>query len=83
MFGMIWAGVLIFLILLCMEGLIVGYRKVFHLPKPDFTLILDEDIILDHEITDEYLTPTRLPKEPCELQVTGKEPCEFRRTRWT
>jgi len=38
-----------------MEAILVGWRKIFNIKEPDFTLILDEDIILDHEIADEYL----------------------------
>lgn len=50
-----------------MEAVIVGYRKVFRIQEPEFALILDEDIILDHEISDEYLNAT--PKDSRELQL--------------
>jgi hypothetical protein len=53
-----------------MEAVIVGYRKIFNIQEPDFALILDEDIILDHEIADEYLAAASngAPKEGHELQ---------------
>ena len=50
MVGMLWAGVVTFLILLGMEAIIVVYRNIFHIEEPDFALILDEDIILDYEL---------------------------------
>ena len=67
MVGMLWSGILTFLILLAMEAVIVGYRKIFRIQEPEFALILDEDIILDHEITDEYLNA--IPKDSRELQL--------------
>ena len=55
MVGMLWSGIVTFVILLCMEAIIVGWRKIFNIKESEFALILDEDIILDHEIADEYL----------------------------
>jgi hypothetical protein len=71
MVGMLWSGIMTFLILLCMEAVIIGYRKIFRIQEPEFALILDEDIILDHEIADEYLSavPNEAPKESRELQL--------------
>src|SRR5271155_2431489 len=71
MVGMLWSGALTFLILLCMEAVIVGYRKMFNIKEPDFALILDEDIILDHEIANEYLAAASngAPIEGRELQL--------------
>lgn len=49
----------------------MGYRKMFNIQEPDFALILDADIILDHEIADDYLAAASngAPKEGRELQL--------------
>lgn len=54
-----------------MEAVIVGYRKIFNRPEPEFALILDEDIILDHEIAAEYMSGG-VPKESRERQLMGQ-----------
>lgn len=57
--GMFWSGVVTFLILLFMEAAIVLYRKLRGIPDPEFQLILDQDIILDHEIGDDFAFRTK------------------------
>jgi hypothetical protein len=52
--GICWSGALTFLILLVMEGVIQGYRKARGTEEPAFQLVLDTDVILDHEIGDDF-----------------------------
>jgi hypothetical protein len=52
---MLWSGVVTFVILLIMELVIQGYRHLRGRPEPPFQLVLDRDIILDHEIGEEFL----------------------------
>ncbi|KAH7324045.1 ammonium transporter AmtB-like domain-containing protein [Rhexocercosporidium sp. MPI-PUGE-AT-0058] len=52
--GMAWSGGMTFLILLCMEAFIVFTRRFRGISEPEFQLILDQDIVLDHEIGDEF-----------------------------
>ncbi|KAH7388960.1 hypothetical protein BKA64DRAFT_126049 [Cadophora sp. MPI-SDFR-AT-0126] len=56
---MAWSGGITFLLLLCMEAVIIFTRRLRGLPEPDFQLILDQEIILDHEIGDEFVTKTK------------------------
>ncbi len=51
---MFWSGVVTFLILLIMEAIVVFYRKLRGIPDAEFQLIIDQDIILDHEIGDDF-----------------------------
>lgn len=57
--GMAWSGGITFFILLCMEAITISIRRVRGVPEPDFQLILDQDIILDHEIGDEFAAKTK------------------------
>lgn len=52
----------------------MAYRKIFHIQEPAFALILDEDIILDHEIADKYLSGASngIAEDSRELQLTGQ-----------
>lgn len=72
MVGMLWAGIVTFVILLCMESVIVGWRKIFKINEPDFALILDKDIILDHEIPDDYLKSHELQILPRHDSSSGE-----------
>lgn len=56
--GMVWSGAMTFLILLCMEAVIIFTRRLRGIPEPDFQLILDQDVILDHEIGNEFTIKT-------------------------
>lgn len=37
-----------------MEAVILLFRRLFSIPEPEFQLILDRDILIDHEIDDNY-----------------------------
>jgi hypothetical protein len=52
--GMLWSGSISFLILLVMELVIQGYRKARGIEEPEFQLVFDRDILLEHEIGDEF-----------------------------
>ncbi|KAE8453527.1 hypothetical protein EG329_010388 [Mollisiaceae sp. DMI_Dod_QoI] len=52
--GMCWSGIVSFLILVVMEATVMGFRYIFSMKEPAFQLILDQDILIDHEIADEY-----------------------------
>jgi hypothetical protein len=52
---MLWSGVVTFVILLVMELVIQGYRHLRGIPEPTFQLVLDRDILLDHEIGEEVV----------------------------
>lgn len=51
---MFWAGLVSFLILIVMEAVVLFFRRIFAIPEPAFQLILDRDILIDHEIDDTY-----------------------------
>lgn len=66
--GMAWSGGITFLILLCMETVTIFTRRLWGIPEPEFQLILDQDIILDHEIGDEFAAKT---KESNDMALVG------------
>lgn len=52
--GMFWSGLVSLLILVVMEATVYLFRYLLNMPEPAFQLILDQDILLAHEIGDEY-----------------------------
>lgn len=52
--GMCWSGLVSFLILIVMEATVLLFRHLFSIPEPAFQLILDGDILIDHEIDNTY-----------------------------
>ncbi|KAG4426058.1 hypothetical protein IFR04_000765 [Cadophora malorum] len=69
--GMAWSGGITFLILLCMEAVTIFTRRLWGIPEPEFQLILDQDIILDHEIGDECAAKTKESNDMALVRVNS------------